>query len=656
MDYCILVTISRNCISFRYCRADGEGRFVDFPRDGECEMPFAIECAGNEFVIGQKALETATKGLSQNAFADIFDTCKGIKTFQFAGREEQLNKLPYFAIRYYISKILSDSFYGDKGTIDSNVSQLPLVFLFTPELDIDKRLFITNPFEKAGFQNLCSIGYHQLLLPVAMDSLAQDRQKVKAAIMVSVDSGDLLLQTTFDVMTCKAVDESIRIDGKGYDPRLKQATDLIWSIVSTGYYGLREREEDILKAAALDFLNGDAPSVNGTLTMSDGSKQDYFLSRGDLDVSAIGDVRSLVDYKLSNFLQSHDLQKQQCMVVLVGNAATDYFEKIFSPMAWAAVAKVQDKMKRAMLDKLYKMVADANYEVRNLFGKHAESPVGPQPPQPPTPPVIENPTPPAAPTATGPTIEEQKKFRMMRAEIRAKLRTRDVSGATALIAEAEVWIKQKGVANWITEFEGLKQELDQLRKQAVKTPTQKPPERREETPTLETPKVIDRVSMPLQLRKDLAEVKAFVRIGKGNEALKRLREIEAYLHKKGVTDFDDELKKVKSTIDVKEATTPTVKTKSISKPPQKEKVSAEQLMQNGEFTKAKREFALAGNTSMAVVCSRLIEAKRTIAKYAGNHNVKPDKKAVEKLEYCAHLYRQYGVATEEIEQLIKQYK
>lgn len=458
MDYCILVTISRNCISFRYCRADGEGRFVDFPRDGECEMPFAIECAGNEFVIGQKALETATKGLSQNAFADIFDTCKGIKTFQFAGREEQLNKLPYFAIRYYISKILSDSFYGDKGTIDSNVSQLPLVFLFTPELDIDRRLFITNPFEKAGFQNLYSIGYHQLLLPVAMDSLAQERQKVKAAIMVSVDAGDLLLQTTFDVMTCKSIDESIRIDGKGYDPRLKQATDLIWSRLFGYKYKSREPEESILKAAALDFLNGDAPSVNGTLTMSDGSKQDYFLSRGDLDVSAIGDVRSLVDYKLSNFLQDHDLQKQQCMVVLVGNAATDYFEKIFRPMAWAAVAKVQDKMKRAMLDKLYKMVADANYEVRNLFGntinhqsccsvadREAEIPLRPVEAYPLSVGECKTSTTISHTIAYSPfgtTIEDSKLHGEMRAGGIDKSRVQDPNGIASLVAGLELWIKR----------------------------------------------------------------------------------------------------------------------------------------------------------------------------------------------------------------------
>lgn len=171
MNYCILVTISRNSISFRYNRMDGDNRFVDFMQDGGSEMPFAIECVGNEFVIGKSALESATKQLAPNAFANIFDTCKETRTFRFAGRDEQINKLPFYAIKDYIGKILSDRFYGEVGNIDSNVSKLPLVFLFTPELDTDKKLFITSPFEKGGFQNICSISYHQLLLPIDRKSV-----------------------------------------------------------------------------------------------------------------------------------------------------------------------------------------------------------------------------------------------------------------------------------------------------------------------------------------------------------------------------------------------------------------------------------------------------------------------------------------------------
>lgn len=170
-------------------------------------MPFAIECVGNEFVIGKSALDSATQKLAPNAFANIFDTCKEMRTFRFAGRDEQLNKLPFYAIKYYVNKILQNRFYGEVGNIDSNVSKLPLVFLFAPEIDTDKKLFISSPFEKGGFQNMCSISYYQLLLPVVMESLPE-KQRAKVAIMVSVDKNDLLLQL-YDAVTRETLMDSM---------------------------------------------------------------------------------------------------------------------------------------------------------------------------------------------------------------------------------------------------------------------------------------------------------------------------------------------------------------------------------------------------------------------------------------------------------------
>ena len=71
---------------------------------------------------------------------------------------------------------------------------------------------------------MCSISYHQLLLPVVMESLPE-KQRAKVAIMVSVDKNDLLLQL-YDAVTGETIMDSIRIEGQGSDPRLKQAMDL----------------------------------------------------------------------------------------------------------------------------------------------------------------------------------------------------------------------------------------------------------------------------------------------------------------------------------------------------------------------------------------------------------------------------------------------
>ena len=456
MNYCILVTISRNSISFRYNRMDGDNRFVDFMQDGGSEMPFAIECVGNEFVIGKSALESATKQLAPNAFANIFDTCKEMRTFRFAGRDEQLNKLPFYAIKDYVGKILSDRFYGEVGNIDNNVSKLPLVFLFTPELDTDKKLFITSPFEKGGFQNICSISYHQLLLPIIMDSLPE-KQKPKVAIMVSVDRNDLILQI-YNAVTDKPLADLVRIKGQGSDPRLKQAMDLIWAGLNNYNYQPREPEENVLRDAALKFLNSNSRTVNDVLCMSDGSMQDYCLSRDELDMSAIGEACRLVSHHLNEALINKGLSIQQCQIILVGNAATDYFENIFSQMALAyPVKKVLEKEKNLMLDRLLSLVKKANYEVSNLFSKRTDNIVVP----PYSSCSLEN------NAIHTPSPTDKRKVRIMMADIKAKLRGSDVKGAYAIYDELKLWLEQNSFPDWDVELENMMKGVDRVVKKLL---------------------------------------------------------------------------------------------------------------------------------------------------------------------------------------------
>ena len=427
---------------------DGDNRFVDFMQDGGSEMPFAIECVGNEFVIGKSALESATKQLAPNAFANIFDTCKEMRTFRFAGRDEQLNKLPFYAIKDYIGKILSDRFYGEVGNIDSNVSKLPLVFLFAPELDTDKKLFITRPFEKGGFQNICSISYHQLLLHIIMDSLPK-KQKSKVAIMVSVDKNDLILQF-YDAVTDKPLADLVRIEEQGSDPRLKQAMDLIWAGLNNYNYQPREPEENVLRDAALKFLNSNLRTVIDVLCMSDGSMQDYCLSRDELDMSAIGEACRLVSHHLNEALINKGLSIQQCQIILVGNAATDYFENIFSQMALAyPVKKVLEKEKNLMLDRLLSLVKKANYEVSNLFSEG----------------IVDLSCSSENNAIHTPSPTDTRKVRIMMADIKAKLRGSDVKGAYAIYDELKLWLEQNSFHEWDVELENVIKGVDRIVKE-----------------------------------------------------------------------------------------------------------------------------------------------------------------------------------------------
>ena len=630
---------------------DGDNRFVNFMQDGGSEMPFAIECVGNEFVIGKSALESATKQLAPNAFANIFDTCKEMRTFRFAGRDEQLNKLPFYAIKDYVGKILSDCFYGEVGNIDSNVSRLPLVFLFTPELDTDKKLFITSPFEKGGFQNICSISYHQLLLPIVMDSLPE-KKKPKVAIMVSVDKNDLILQF-YDAVTDKLLADLVRIKGQGSDPRLKQAMDLIWAGLNNYNYQPREPEENVLRDAALKFLNSNLRTVNDVLCMSDGSMQDYCLSRDELDMSAIGEACRLVSHHLNEALINKGLSIQQCQIILVGNAATDYFENIFSQMALAyPVKKVLEKEKNLMLDRLLSLVKKANYEVSNLFSKRTENIV----------------VPPYSSSLSDnnaihtPSHTDKRKVRIMMADIKAKLRGSDVKGAYAIYDELKLWLEQNSFHEWDVELENVIKGLDRVVKEPSPSEDKQHPVPK---PTSENPKkspVVDLKKLRREFHRETADIKALVRTGRKDDAVIALEKLEMRLHHDKVHAFDSDLADIRKEYGLIDAVKIILDNPVASA--KKTKSEAEKMLQKGLFAEAKRKFASEeGNSEMAQVCSKLIRAKRNIASYASgidsirrSHNVTSKQNAIKELENSLALYRQYGLETIDIEQLIEQYK
>ena len=630
---------------------DGDNRFVNFMQDGGSEMPFAIECVGNEFVIGKSALESATKQLAPNAFANIFDTCKEMRTFRFAGRDEQLNKLPFYAIKDYIGKILSDRFYGEVGNIDSNVSKLPLVFLFAPELDTDKKLFITRPFEKGGFQNICSISYHQLLLPIIMDSLPE-KQKSKVAIMVSVDRNDLILQI-YDAVTDKLLADLVRIKGQGSDPRLKQAMDLIWAGLNNYNYQPREPEENVLRDAALKFLNSNLRTVNDVLCMSDGSMQDYCLSRDELDMSAIGEACRLVSHHLNEALINKGLSIQQCQIILVGNAATDYFENIFSQMALAyPVKKVLEKEKNLMLDRLLSLVKKANYEVSNLFSKRTENIV--------VPPYSSSLSDNNAIHTPSPT--DKRKVRIMMADIKAKLRGSDVKGAYAIYDELKLWLEQNSFHEWDVELENVIKGVDRVVKEPSPSEDKQHPVPK---PTSENPKkspVVDLKKLRREFHRETADIKALVRTGRKDDAVITLEKLEVRLHHDKVHAFDSDLADIRKEYGLIDAVKIILDNPVASA--KKTKSEAEKMLQKGLFAEAKRKFASEeGNSEMAQVCSKLIRAKRNIASYASgidsirrSHNVTSKQNAIKELENSLALYRQYGLETIDIEQLIEQYK
>ena len=668
VNYCILVTITADAIAFRYNRSDGDNRFVDYAPNGEVNMPFAILCTGNKFVIGRSAYEAACHNHNPNAYANIFSTCTASRTFKFADRDEPLGKLPYYAIRCYIEQILSNIFYNQTGTLESNVARLPLMFLFGPELDTNKQRFILSPFEEGGFQNMRDYNYARLLLPVvASQTPPPDRKRVSGVVLVSVDGDDLLVQL-YDAVRHEPLGNVVRIDGQGRDPRIGEAANHIWNCLYNYNYKDRALEEHILREAAERFLSSTAQEVNDVLRMSDGTMQDYMLRRTELDMSAASTASRMVLYQLGNELARHGLSAQQCRVVLAGRAATDYFENLFAQGRWALpITKVTAREKQMLLDRLLGDVKASGYNL----GKGGTA--GHKPERNPGPP----PEPPAGPTGTEVPGADDDPLLVIRYKRRVEIMTRE---AKAKIAAADYKAARNKIKGLLDELHNAPvhaydAQLEELLAQIPQTaPTPKPrpaPDNAtagQPQPPAPQPELTER-----EVRMRLAPLREMVKTNyKQAEAEFAYLKAQAKLIGKATLDrkmqeFAHLFAKVQ-TVEINTKSTgcaiPNSDKTNVKKETVAPKSKAATLLSQGRYQEAKKAFAMAHDSTMSALCTKLIKytmrVKRAIkpelvsVKTAHNHT-----KAQAYLKDLLELHecqQQAGINTTETDTLVEAYK
>ena len=183
-------------------------------------------------------------------------------------------------------------------------------------------------------------------------------------------------------------------------------------------------------------------------------------------------------------------------------------------------------------------------------------------------------------------------------------------------------------------------------------------------PISENPKrspVVDLRKLRREYHRETADIKALLRTGRKDDAVIALEKLEVHLHHYNVHVFDSDLADIRKEYGLNDAVD--VKTDYPVAPAKKTMSEAEKLLREGQFAEAKRKFASEGNSEMAQACSKLIRAKRSIASYVSgldsvrrSRNVTSKQNAIKELENSLALYRQYGLVTKEIEQLIERYK
>lgn len=320
MKYAVLIELSRSKIAFRYYRDDAGIFFLPFD-DANESLPLAIYCQGNDLQIGQYAVMQAEKH-DPCAWTNIFDVVKQKGNFVYRGQTMGMNELLLVAVKKYLDDFFDRILVRAQGGLEANISSMPLIFLLHSDIEISDRLFVRKSFFDGGFVNIAVLDFgSEIVKRLSADHKLDGK---KYALTVFAEGSNLYVDA-IDVRK-KEIIRTLPLQGKGVDPRIGCAVDLMWQSLGYQSYSLvRENEENILRRVATAFLQSPRLEFNDSVVFSDGVERMVYLRRSQLDGMQVG-IDVAIRGSIQNLMSQLNIVEQDCAIIPCGAlSSSEYF-------------------------------------------------------------------------------------------------------------------------------------------------------------------------------------------------------------------------------------------------------------------------------------------------------------------------------------------
>lgn len=662
MNFCILIELSKERISFLYNRSDSDNGFVPFVEQGS--LPLAIYCCGNQMEVGQFAVDEANKQ-NPNAFVDVFKKLRDGGTFRYRGEEIPNNMLLFNAIQRYLSSFFDSTLIGQMGRLEQNIATMPICFLFNADINENERLFVKDSFVKSGFAN---VGVRDC------DQLAMRTVRTDSTNYVCVTSNGQDLFVNIYNKQGKPLD-ALLIRYHGRDPRMDVAVEKLWdSIGYDNYYLNKEQEKSMLEQVAENFLGSGKYSFNESVTFSNGYSYNVALSLHELEqISIKDDGKAIID--VMRKLADHNIKTSDCTVILQGKAAhNSFFSKMFKK-EFNIVRSIDNSFRSEILANFLQEVKNAHYKfVDKIVAPPSSGTVkgsSPQPTNAPEPTVSpsrdsENPE---RKEPTPPTKRDERDMRMLRLSVETCLANLKIEQAYKDIADFTSRMHAKNVQAFNEELETLLAKTSDLRSQNgvnkastnIFIPHSQPTKRDE---------------------RDMKMLRMEVATCVNNGETRKIKTIVNYfrekMHAANIYAFDEELISLetqgqnpnisagKSKVKTKTSTT-SAEGKTTSHVPTKTATQGcdqgTALMRNEKFEEARDWFRANNKRTNADDCTTIIRWLRFLPAYESElqstiaaKNKEKARARVKEIREIIDLYKKYGVDTSRLTKLSDEYK
>lgn len=199
---------------------------------------------------------------------------------------------------------------------------MPLIFLRHSDLDVSNKLFVRKSFFDGGFVNMAVMDVSSEIIKRLCCEHKLDGKKYALTVFAS---GSNLYVDAIDVKQ-KTLLRTLTLQGKGADPRIDYAVELMWQSLGYQSYSLvRENENEILRRVAATFLQSVKIEFNDLVVFSDGVERMVYLSRNQLEGMSVG-IDVAIRGSIQNFMSQLKIAEQDCAIIACGAVSTnDYF-------------------------------------------------------------------------------------------------------------------------------------------------------------------------------------------------------------------------------------------------------------------------------------------------------------------------------------------
>lgn len=324
-DFRIIIFVSHRSISFEYFLRDGAAKVEPIPyKDCRWPEPMAFYCSNMETMVGRAASSAYHSG-TPNAFFGYFEHLPKNLFYTRGGSQKPFAKIFLDAAEEIFTSFFREQLLNNRGGLSDNRNTMPVMIVCEEDVKPNERAHLAKLFRDAGYSKSKVISYKKFVEKYARETLS--RQYNSDYVLEVWTEGEDMTLALIDLRNPKD-SPTVILENLGRDPRIEFVKDKIWNdMVGANGFLEREREEEAIERAAVEFINGTEIIFDGQIRASDDMLYNYWLNRHEINRTDTEDSAQ-IKRGVSNFLRQNGLQDREgILLVLRGSTANNsYFE------------------------------------------------------------------------------------------------------------------------------------------------------------------------------------------------------------------------------------------------------------------------------------------------------------------------------------------